>query len=408
MIRVDGVTVPFVEGGRRGHHLEDRAGLVDARHDRVDEPRRIGRRDRLVVVRVVRRVGRHRVDLAGVRVHHDGRGALGPVGDPRREELLLDAQLESGVDRQAQVRPGLARLADRRVIEDRLATGIALRDDDPRLARQGRLVLLLDAVLAAAVAIHEPEQVGRQARARAAADLRIDALRLRFEREREDPFCIDGRADPVGDGPLQAVREDEVLGVPGQPIAQGDRGRVVEPQDAREFGDGRPAPVRGQLVGRRDQAFALDGRGQHDGPGPVVDVAALARRVDGDGRLRERLRREPIAIDDLPVGEPGGEQDRAEHEHDQQEQEAPAGIGPAQHRSVDRLARRQDERFGELAETGVDGQLADGRLAAEPVEVGAHVGRGVVEALALESEAPDVEARSPRRGPAGRARRTRA
>ena len=48
-------------------------------------------------------------------------------------------------------------------------------------------------------------------------------------------------------------------------------------------------------------------------------------------------------------------------------------------------------RFGQLPETGVDRLLADGRLAPEPVEVGADVGGRVVEPLALEAEAPDVE-----------------
>jgi len=53
----------------------------------------------------------------------------------------------------------------------------------------------------------------------------------------------------------------------------------------------------------------------------------------------------------------------------------------------------QDERFAQLSEAGVDPELSDGRLATEPVEVGAHVGRCVVEALPLETETPDVQAR---------------
>ena len=48
-------------------------------------------------------VGRLGVDLAGVRVHDDRRHALGLVGDPRGQELLLDGELEAGVDGQAQV-----------------------------------------------------------------------------------------------------------------------------------------------------------------------------------------------------------------------------------------------------------------------------------------------------------------
>ena len=134
--------------GGRGHHLEHRARLVDGRHDRVDEPRRLRRGDRLVVVAVVRGIGRHRVDLAGVRIHDDGRHALGLVGDPGGEQLLLDPELEAGVDGQREVRPGGARLLDRGVVEDRQAARVAFGDDDARLAGELCLVFLLDAVLA--------------------------------------------------------------------------------------------------------------------------------------------------------------------------------------------------------------------------------------------------------------------
>ena len=59
--------------------------------------------DRPVVVGVVRRVGGLGVDLARVRVHDDRRDALGLVGDLGRQELLLDRELEAGVDGQAEV-----------------------------------------------------------------------------------------------------------------------------------------------------------------------------------------------------------------------------------------------------------------------------------------------------------------
>ena len=148
---------------------------------------RVARGDRLVVVGVVRRVGRLGVDLAGVRVHDDGRDALGPVGDPGREELLLDLQLEAGVDRQAQVRAGHARPATTVASSSiGLAARVALGDDDPRLAGERRLVGLLDAVLAAALAVDEAEQVRGEGRARAAADLRVDPLGLGLERQAED------------------------------------------------------------------------------------------------------------------------------------------------------------------------------------------------------------------------------
>ena len=58
-----------LERGSGGHHLEHRPGLVDIRHDRVDEA--LGRllRDRLVVVGVVRRVRPLGIHLARIGVH---------------------------------------------------------------------------------------------------------------------------------------------------------------------------------------------------------------------------------------------------------------------------------------------------------------------------------------------------
>ena len=203
LIRVFGETVPVRQGGGRGHHLEHRSGLVDGRDDRVDEPPGVGRGDRLVVVAVIRRIGGHRVDLAGVRVHDDRRDALRPVGDPRGEELLLDPQLETGVDRQAQVRAGRPGLADDGLLEHRLAARVAMRDDDPWLAGERRLVVLLDAVLAAALAVDEAEEVGREGRARSAADLRIDPLGFRFERQAEEPAW---RRSPSGSGRRWSAR----------------------------------------------------------------------------------------------------------------------------------------------------------------------------------------------------------
>src|SRR4029077_10434687 len=124
---------------------------------RIDEARRGGRGDRLVVIAVVRRVGRGRVDLAGIWVEDDSRDALRLIGDPRGKELLLDPELEPGVDGQRQVGARRPRLGDGRVVEDGHAARVALGHDDPRLATELRLVLLLDTVLAATVAVDEAE-----------------------------------------------------------------------------------------------------------------------------------------------------------------------------------------------------------------------------------------------------------
>ncbi len=162
----------------------------------------------------------------------------------------------------------------------------------------------------------------RQAGARGAAGLRVGPLWLRFQAEPERPLGADGGPDPVGHRAIQAMLHDDVLRAAGQLVAKDEGLCLVELQDARDFGDGRPSPLGGELGGRGDQALARDRRGQHDRPGPVVDVPALARRLDGDRRLRHGLAGQPLALDHLPVGQPRDEHQRAEHEDDQQEEEA--------------------------------------------------------------------------------------
>jgi len=234
--------------------------------------------------------------------------------------------------------------------------------------------------------------VRRQARVRPATDLRVDTHGFRFEREREDVARGDRRPDPVAGVAVEPVPEDDVLGGAGQLVAEVDGGGRVEAEDGRQGRHRRLALVGGQVRRRRDEPLALDRRGKHHRPGPVIDVAALARGVEGDRGLGERLGGQPVAIDDRPVGQPCRQRDRADAEDDQQEEESAARIGTSQHRSLDRLARRQDDRLGQLPETGVDGLLADGRFAAEAIEVGADLRRDVVEALVLELETSDVEA----------------
>jgi len=251
---------------------------------------------------------------AGVRVHDDCRGSLRAVGDPGREELLLDLQLEPGIDGQAQVGAGRAGLADDAIVEVGLAARVTLGDDDPRLAGQRRLVLLLDAVLAAALAIDEAEEMRRQRRTRPATDLRVDALGLGLERQREEPLGSDRRTDPVGKCPVQAVAQDQVFGVSGHLVAQRGRVHLVQGEDPGQLLHRGPATLGCQLVRRRYKPFTLEGRGQHDGACPVVDVAALAGRIEGDRGLGHGLAGQPFAVDDLPVRQPSGEQRRADDE----------------------------------------------------------------------------------------------
>ncbi len=300
-----------LEGRGDGHHLEHRPGLVDARDDRVDEPVRRVRRDLAVLVGVVGRIGGLGVDLPGVRVHDDGRHALGLVGDPRGEEFLLDRQLEAGVDGRPDVLARRPVVDDLGRIEQRPPVRVAVRDHDLRVARQRRLVGLLDPVLALPVAVDEAQQLRRQGRVGSAARLRIDAHRLRLERDAEEPLGRDPVADLSGERRGDAPREDDVRLVARELVAQGHARDVVEAEEADELVAGL-VPLLGVHVRRRGhEPVAIDGRGEDHGPAAVVDVAAMRRLGDLDRRLGDGLRGEHVALRDLPVREPPDERERA-------------------------------------------------------------------------------------------------
>ena len=97
-------------------------------------------------------------------IHHDGRDAQGPVGDPAAKSSCSSCELEPGVDRQAQVDPGDARATAPRRAGNRIAVRVGDGQVDLRLPGQLLLVALLDAVLALALAVDEAEQLGGQRR----------------------------------------------------------------------------------------------------------------------------------------------------------------------------------------------------------------------------------------------------
>ena len=79
--------------------------------------------------------------------------------------------------------PGVPGLADLGRLGHRPPVDVALRQERRGASRPGVLVVLLDAVLARALAVDEAQEVGRQRRVRAAAGLRVDALGLRLQRQ---------------------------------------------------------------------------------------------------------------------------------------------------------------------------------------------------------------------------------
>ena len=303
--------------------------------------------------------------------------------------------------------PGRARLGDGRVVEDGHAARVALGDDDPRLAAELRLVLLLDAVLAAAVAVDEAEEVRGEARVRSAARLRVDALGLGLERQPGDRPVGRWRS---GSGrrrrrsrPWRRIRYLEF-------VASLSRSAIAS------SGASPRIAVSVATVCRRVSGVSWSGAATSRSRWTVVARTIVpvrskmsprsARGVDGDRRLGQRLGRQSLLVDDLPVAESGDQRHRADDEDDEQEEESAARIRTAQHRSVDRLVRLEDDGFGQLTKACVEALLADGGLAAQPVRDRSEARWRCPRAAIARARAARCRGRSPRRGPAGRARRT--
>ena len=96
---------PLLQRRRDGHELERRSRLVRVRDGAV--PATVGTRRREPVGVEARR-GRHREDLARVRIHDDrGRRARSPAAHGLLENLLR-VRLDLAVDRQANAPPGVS------------------------------------------------------------------------------------------------------------------------------------------------------------------------------------------------------------------------------------------------------------------------------------------------------------
>jgi hypothetical protein len=271
-----------------------------------------------------------------VRVHHDRRHVDGAVGDPRREQLLLDRELQPGVDREAQVGARNAGLVDDRGLGNRPGIHVALREQDARRAGQKLLVLLLDAVLADALPVDEPDDVGGERRLRTAAGLRMGPDRLGLERHVGQVAGHHGRADPVGQERIDLAGDDDVRAPAAEPLVERHAGRRVEGEDPGQAGADLPSLVGRQLVGGDGNPVALDRRREHDQAASVIDRAAGARLLDPDRRLASRLGGEILALDDLPPGEAADDRGRGDDERRQQEQQAATRIRPTGHvRSID-------------------------------------------------------------------------
>ena len=314
------------------------------------------------------------------------------VGDPGRQELLLHLELEAGIDGEADVLAGRALGDHVGRSRDGLATRIALRHGDPGRPTQDVLVVLLDAVLPQALAVDEPEEVGRQRRVGTAARLRVDPQGLRFEGDARDGPVARRGPDPVGHRRFDAAGEDDVrLVLLVDPGTKGGGRLFVQTEHPDQRVGGRTAFIAGHAVGRGHEPVARHGRRQDDGARPVVDLAAGGGLLDANGGLRGSLVDQEVALPHLPEGQSRDERERAHDDDEQEPDEAATRIRTTQH--VGRSARREDDGVVQLAEAVIDGLLADGRLATEAVQVRVEILDLGVHPLAGDFEPADVVAR---------------
>ena len=180
--------------------LHDRTRLVLTRYRGVAEQLAIDRRE---VVRVVRRVARHREDGARLDVHDQTRRTGRPVHSVGRPDLLLEHVLDSDVEGQAQVSPVNRLPQQGRRVRDLAADDVLLRADGAGRPGQEGVFASLDAVLAIAVDVDEAEHLGRERRALRDALDRVDALRLGKHVDATKVKGSDALGGLVADPPLQ-------------------------------------------------------------------------------------------------------------------------------------------------------------------------------------------------------------
>ncbi len=178
------VTSPFSRAATDGQHLEHRARLVDGADDRIDEARRVARRDRpssrcrRTTGRTPRRGSRRCTGSSRPPTRTSPGRRPTRRGSPARRTSWSPASIVRR--RSSPGVPGSSTTAVSGIWRD---GDVPLGLDDPRPARELLLVVLLDAVLADAVAVDEAEELRGEGRVRGAAGLRVDADRLRLERQ---------------------------------------------------------------------------------------------------------------------------------------------------------------------------------------------------------------------------------
>ena len=146
----------FLDGGRRGHHLEGGAGFVEV----LDGAVAAGALVRgAIVVRVEGRLVSHRQNLAGLRIHDDRRTAEGTVLCDTLAQFALGDMLQELVDGQFDGSAGRRRLLE---AAEGVAPCVGLHQHLAVLAANHRVVRRLEPVQPLAIDADEAEDMRRQ------------------------------------------------------------------------------------------------------------------------------------------------------------------------------------------------------------------------------------------------------
>ena len=316
--RVGGGDGSGIERRGDGEGLHHRAGLVLAGDGRVAEPLAVGGGE---LVGVVRRVAGHAQNRPCLGVHDQSGDAHRVVLAERGPHLLLQQVLDARIDGETEVRTIDRFPQNGRRVGDAASGHVLVGGDRSRLPGQQHVLPGLDAVLACAVHVDEPDELRRHGRVAGRTANRVDALRLGQQADARQIQVADPLSRPVRDATLDP--DPARIGV--EPMAKlGHR----HPQDRAKY-LGRGARVGDLWRGRKDRLQLHRGRQQR-----AVDVGDLSAHRGKRLVLQQlgiRHLGQPRLLDHLPPHQPGADRGREQREDDQEDQGAGTAVGPCEH-----------------------------------------------------------------------------
>ena len=313
-LRGEGVVV---EAPGERDHLHDRPGLVGLGHREIAE---VGDIRACVVVGVVGRILRPRIDGAGLGVHDHQRPGHRVRGVDAVGERQLGTVLDLRVEPKLQVIaiPGRNHLL--LAEHDGVAVDIGERGLVAVHSGEDAVVVPLHPVLAHAVGVDEAEQVRGK---RDAGDGRrvVDALLGRDGADAAQPECLELVVHVLGDALGEVV---ELIGL----IQRLEDLRRAHLQDRRKHAGDLLAIRRGDQRGIREHIEDLDIAHQ-DAPLTVEDHAARCVQRDRRRVRRGRCCRQRLALDHLDLHQAAEHRRRHREEYQHEPETAAAEVGSA-------------------------------------------------------------------------------